>query len=99
MGPGRDALLIPIWNRSKGRVLNRPLILSFVPLKDHLIIIQLQCRRLAVSPVGSDGWKFEMAEEARMVLLILLLIAVAAVIVAKKHKAVQNEGCRGRRSI
>lgn len=61
-----DALLIPIWNRSKGMVLSRPLILSFMPLKDHLITIQLQCHRLAVSPVGENEPKFEMADEARV---------------------------------
>lgn len=47
----RDALLIPVWKRSKGMVLNRPLILSlilsFVLLKDHLLfnssVLQAGC--------------------------------------------------------
>lgn len=73
-------------------VLNRPLILSFVPLKDHLITIQLPCHRLAVSPVGPNGQKFEMAEEPKMVLLISLLVAAAtAVVLIKKCKAAQTK--------
>lgn len=75
-----DTLLIPIWNRSEGMLLTRPLILSSVPLKDHLITIQLQCCRLAVSPVGETEQKFEMAEEARMLLVSLLIAAAVTVI-------------------
>lgn len=71
-------------------VLNRPLILSFVPLKDHLITIQLLCHRLAISPVASNGQTFEMAEEPKMVLLISLVVAAATVVtVIKKCKAAQ----------
>lgn len=45
--PNRDALLIPVWKRSKGMVLNSLLILSFVLLKDHLLfngsVLQAGC--------------------------------------------------------
>lgn len=47
-------------------VVSRPLIFSFMPLKDHLITIQLQCPRLDVSLVGENEQKFEMVEEASM---------------------------------
>lgn len=71
-------------------VLNSLLILSFVPLKDHLITIQLPCHRLAVSPEGQKGQKLEMAEESKMVLLISLM-AAAAVMVIKKCKVAQTK--------
>lgn len=59
-----DALLVPIWNRSQGMMLTRPSILSFVPLKYHLITIQLQRHGLPVSlscrwkwTESWDGWR------------------------------------------